>query len=58
MKEFKNWFHKEIDAGRDIYPSSHDDCEDAWKAAVERSLEGFNFGIYPRRTTTKENNDD
>ena len=35
MEQFEKWFNKECDAGRTIYPSSYDDCSDAWKAALE-----------------------
>ena len=35
MKEFKKWLKKEIDDDKVMYPSSYDDCESAWRAALE-----------------------
>jgi len=35
MEEFTKWFNAECDDDRIIYPSSYDDCKDAWRAALE-----------------------
>lgn len=34
MEQFKKWLKKECDEGKTMYPSSYDDCEDAWRAAL------------------------
>jgi hypothetical protein len=35
MKQFKKWWDKECADDRCIYQESYDDCQDAWKAALE-----------------------
>lgn len=47
MEGFSRWWAKECDEGKEIYPSSYDDCSDAWRAAIKWALEGFESGIYP-----------
>ncbi|GAG98132.1 unnamed protein product, partial [marine sediment metagenome] len=42
MEEFKKWWNKECDEDRTTYPESYDDCEDAWRAALEWvKIKGF-----------------
>lgn len=41
MEQFKKWWNKECDNDREIYPSSHDDCEDAWVAALNWANSNF-----------------